>query len=188
MQSTEGIQLNQSVVSIEGIESDLELVFGAKGRKDVAVTDLSRVNEEDLYATIFYRDLKAKSPNAAIEFIKELPSMISNLNKTKGVNLVYKAADRVARDLVRKGVLAQELFREIKKRALGFAQLDGDKTWLNTERNEEATGTDTPLRSLKTVKALIIKNTELSEAQYALFRDREAKISREKWKAEVKGS
>lgn len=181
------VQGDQGGYPLDGFENDLSKVLVAKGRKDPAISDLTRVNEEDLFATVMYRELKGINAKAAEEFMTELPAAITKLLGTKGIVLVYKAADRIARDLVRRGRIAQEVFKDIKKKALGLAQLDGDKTWLDTKRNEAATGSDTPLRSVKTAKASLVTNQSLTEDQYALFRDREAQISKAKWKERVKG-
>lgn len=110
-------------------------ILSAKRGKEVVVTDKTRVSEEDLYALAVMNKI---NPKLKKQFIENLAEARKEM-KGQGVTEFFPAIDKAMRTLIKDGKLTKKEFIELKKYALGKAQLD--------ERKSELSGNRKPLGS-----------------------------------------
>jgi hypothetical protein len=111
-------------------------IISAKRGKEVVVTDKTRVSEEDLYALAVLNKI---NPKLRRQFLDNLAEARKEM-KAKGVLKFFPAIDKAMRTLVKDGKLTKKEFIELKKYALGKAQLDENKSRLSEDRKPLGAG------------------------------------------------
>ena len=141
----------------------------------------SRVREEDLFAAAVHLQLSNKSTDLGAKFIAQFGATLSNMTRVRGSANLFKAADKVLRQIVRSGDVTPLEYRDIKAFAFGKAQLDQDRTevaWTNLKDvpNQLGLGRSTPQSSADVDSALqkFESNTPASELELAIFKVKEA--------------
>lgn len=140
-----------------------------------------KVLEEDLFSAAVHLQLAKKSSDFGDHFILQLSSKLAQNKQTHGSENMFKAADRVLRQLQRSGDISKAEYQEIKAFAFGKAQLDQDRTevaWTNyrdlpiesslgNSTNQSSASVDAALRKFDS-------NEPASELEMAIFRVKEA--------------
>lgn len=113
-------------------------ILSAKRGEDVVVTDQTKVSEEDLYALAVMNKI---NPKLKRKFIDNLADARVDMKK-EGVKELFPAIDKAMRQLIKDGEITKKEFTELKKFALGKAQLDGRKAELSTTRQKLGDGSE----------------------------------------------
>lgn len=142
----------------------LEEVLSAQHRKEVKVTDKTRVSEETLYAAAVYRKLSKSDREDFIKALRERNGVLIG----KGENSLSKATNEALSRLVREKNISSQEAKELKRYALGKAQLDSDKSNISKiskriGNGSEGTALDT-FRDNKSATKKIFKEFEKANA------------------------
>lgn len=178
--------------SIDAITTSLSIVYSAQSKKPVPreqITELTRVNEQELYSALVHRRLEKEKPELATRYAAELKAAADTYRTGHPDDLnMFKVSDRLMRQYVRESKLSQADYRSIRDDAFGRAQLDSDRTRLSAVKSEGSKDGDTPLRAVSTAVKKIETNEAATSGEIAQFRAHEAEISRAKFKDRKAGS
>lgn len=142
----------------------IEEVLSAKNRKDVTVNEKTKVNEETLYAASVYRKLSKEDRKEFLEALRDRSAVL----KGKGDPSFYKATNEALNHLIREKKLSTQDFNNIKRYALGKAQLDSDKSNITRKSQRIGNGSDgSALDKLRENKAATNKELRAFEKSSA---------------------
>lgn len=149
-------------ISEARLRESLSFVLRARDPKGKAnITDLTRVNEQDMFAALTHGQLKEKDSLLAREFEGRFTELVQELIKKDPNNGIFEAARRAVRAMRRSGKLIKASANQIRKVSLGMAQLDTVRDRLSTKNVTTKNG-DTALRAIKTAIAKFSANSEAS--------------------------
>lgn len=154
--------------SNDEIMNSINILRKAKNEKSSDITVNSKVNEQDLFASLVHLSLKQIDSKLGDEYAQKLPDLIKDVSKFDSENAVLKAAKRSLYKLVKLRKLSNGAAKIIRRIVVGKSQLDDNLTNLSTKRLENAK--ETPLRAVKTALERIVKNNRASEEQFLEYR------------------
>ena len=97
-----------------------------------------KVNEQELFASFVHQQLADRKPNIAEKFMKSFENKLNELKDAGENNKILRAVRQALKKLVRQdNVLTQTESLNIRRYAIGMAQLDDDKTLLSTKANQD---------------------------------------------------
>jgi hypothetical protein len=129
----------------------------------------SFINEQELFGALIHLQIKQYSPEVLRQLEHKFCEQLPKLRKADPVNYALRAARRTIKFLRTKRLTPQVELKEIRRYALGMAQLDDDRTRLSVSRLSKESK-ETPLRAIKTVLAKLPGNTPASDEELLLFR------------------
>ena len=140
----------------------LEAILSAKRGQKTEVSEKTKVNEEILYASSVYRKLSKTDKSA---FIKQLTEASTHLKSLHDPSF-FKATDRALRDLITHKKITAKEYQDLKKYALGKAQLDSDRS--NLTRTSKTIGDSlTKLRQNKVATLQELKKFQSAQPSLA---------------------
>lgn len=132
----------------------------------VPISMRSRVNEQELFVAIVSNTLRRLGKRFDQAFVTALRTFSEGTNGSP--HYALKLGRRSLRQLVSDGTLPQKVAREIRRIALGKAQLDADRETLKTAR--AAGDLETPLRAISTALNLYQSNAAASPQEHKAFK------------------
>lgn len=165
------MSMNAAGISSADLINSVALIKSAKAGEPVSaaeITERTRLNEQELYGALVHQGLGEQKGSLAAAFEEKLKSELPKQKKSDSENYFLCTVRKVLRGLKAAGQLTVNAFREIRRNALGLAQLDSDRTRLSVARRSDKAD-DTPLRSLKTVLDKLGKNGPASDAELKAF-------------------
>lgn len=159
-----------SEINSDGLRDSLAFVLNAGGKKSQKVlTDLTRVNEQQMYAALIHSQLKAHDQSAATGFAESFNEQLSELSQKKTGDFVFRAAKRALRGIRLLGVISRSFAGQIRQFALGKAQLDSKRDELSI-RNITGKAGDTALRALRTALTKFENNDVATKEEIDSFK------------------
>jgi len=162
---------NNTSISEVQLRDSLSVVTRAsdpRGQREL--TDLSRINEQDMFAALVHRQLKNKEPALAEKFEQRFATLVFEQAEKNPGHAVFEAARMALRRMRLAGDISRDVAVKIRHFALGKAQLDSKREELST-RNVTGKAGDTALRAVKTAITLFTGNAVASTEEMTLFRD-----------------
>lgn len=172
------MKVNQYVTMSRAFSDDeivdaLKLItrVGKNSKTPRPIGDLTRVNEQELFAVFTYLSLKAEKPGMASQFIKEFRDQYERIAKVDPVFGIYEGC-RVALQRVKKSKsLTNHEVRDIRLTALGRSQLDSVRDQVDVKRVTEGRD-DTAVRAVRTAIKKVKENPEATLDELKSFRDK----------------
>jgi len=153
------------------LRESLNVVSKVKDPKRVGeLSDLSRVNEQDMFAAITHAQIEKIDPKEATIFEAKFSELFVELNKKDPSNAVFETTRRVLKGMRRTGEISKELFKKIRLFSLGKAQLDSKRDELATKNVTGKKG-DTALRAVKTALGKFASNVEATVEELSNFKN-----------------
>lgn len=144
--------------------NSLSLIRKLKNPKSASLTLNSKLDEQDVFASLIYSSLKQIDKNIASSYLNRLETIFSAVSKEGSENSMLKAARRALYKLVKERKLANGAAKIIRRVVVGKSNLDGDVTSLLTKRVEGAK--ETPVRAVKTILSKIKENLRATEIEF----------------------
>src|SRR5690606_12543604 len=116
------------------------------------ISELSRVNEQELFAALLTSAFDQQEPKLGELFRTAFKERFERIREKYPEDGVFRASRRALKHLIKSKVLTRAEARTLRRLALGKAQLDSDRTRLSTAREGEEKN-DTPLRAARTALA-----------------------------------
>lgn len=155
--------LIQSIAKIRSLETGAEV-------SPEAITDYTRINEQQFYAVNLYDGLKQVDVKIADKFAGYTAEALAKITES-GIDFssLIRASKRALNRLILAKDVKRTVARELRGFALGKSQLDSDRTKLSVSRLTDAAD-DTPLRTVKTALVKYEENAIASGEERAEFR------------------
>ncbi len=154
--------------SVEVIKNAAKTAKGSAAADKVKVNDKTKVNEQELFASIIYRELSGKSKNLAKRFADNFQQEYAAASLNKETFPAVRAARRALSQVVQDGkTLSKEDSKTIRQYAIGKSQLDDKRDNLLTGENK---GSKASVMEFAEARSKVIKNEGLSEEEHLEFK------------------
>jgi len=138
-----------------------------KGQREL--TELSRVNEQDVFAALIHGQLENESRELSKKFEEKFQALVQENSDKHSGHAVFEAARMALRRLRLAGEVSRELAVKIRHFALGKAQLDSKRDELSTKNITGKAG-DTALRTVQTAIKMFSVNEAASTQEMDSFK------------------
>jgi hypothetical protein len=133
------------------------------------LTELSRVNEQEIFAAFTYLKLKEEKPAVASKFLMKFAELYKEVGKKDSLYGIFEATRLAFEELRRSKNISLDKFREIRLYALGKSQLDSVRDETTVKKITDRPS-DTAVRAVKTALKKVDQNTIATEEELANFR------------------
>ncbi len=170
------MRVNQYVTMSRAFSDDevvdaLRLVtrVGKNSKNPRPIGDLSRVNEQELFAVFTYLSLKDERPNLASKFIKAFRLNYDKFSKIDPIFGIYEACRVALQEVKRSDGLSGQMIKDIRLTALGKSQLDTMRDQVDIRRVTDGEN-NTAVRAIRTALKKVNQNSDATEDELKSFR------------------
>jgi hypothetical protein len=139
-----------------------------KGQKEI--TDLSRVNEQHMFAAIVHGRFNRLDPKQGQRFEEEFKALLPEQTSKHPGNHIFEAARIALKNMRLAGEITRGKAVRFRHFALGKSQLDSKLDELST-KNVTGKDGDTAVRAVKTAILKFTSNNIASQEEMKSFRD-----------------
>ena len=168
----DNIFLSQTKLGASELKTSIAIIKSGLKNSPVSKSDiknLSRVNEQELFAALTHRALSDRDPKLGNSFSEKFPSLVEELRSKFPKDYTFRAAKRIIRSLIKEGELSKLEGKALRRFAVGKSQLDSEPSKLSTS-NITSSANDTAVRSFGKALEKIAKNEIASEEVMSSFR------------------
>jgi hypothetical protein len=158
------------------IMGSIDRIRKIENPKSADLTENSRINEQDLFAAITENSLGQISSELSSKFNLAFAKEIESFKGLEDPNSMLKATRKSLNSLIKDNLLSRYAAKQIRKFAVGKAQLDDNRFRLSIAK-ENPESSETPLRAVKTALQKISENAIASDAEFLEYRQQGRKVA-----------
>jgi hypothetical protein len=165
-----------SLADNNSIMGSIDRIRKIDNPKSADLTENSRINEQDLFAAITENSLGQISTELSSKFNLAFAKEVETFKVLEEPNSMLKATRKALNSLIKDNQLSRYAAKQIRKFAVGKAQLDDNRSRLSVAK-ENPESSETPLRAVKTALQKISENAIASDAEFHEYRQQGRKVA-----------